>query len=174
LDQGIELLSKPYTREALARKVRHVLRNQLQRTSDSASRRREDSATDGRSRSLNILFVEDDELIRMATVDMLKGLGHVVFDAGDAPTALSILDHAVIDVLMTDLGLPGMSGGRLAAEATRLRPGLNVIFATGADAPPPCVDGQPSAESAVMLHKPYDALALESVLQAVAERRTSP
>jgi CheY-like chemotaxis protein len=175
LDHGTELLSKPYTREALARKIRHVLRNQQQRK-PVGSRERPFAAPLNQGRSLNILFVEDDELIRMSTIDMLTGLGHEVYEAGEAVAALDLLGRHAIDVLMTDLGLPGMSGGRLAAEACRLQPGLRVIFATGGDASPagdggPAADGAAAMNSAVMLQKPYDIRALNAALRAAGERR---
>jgi signal transduction histidine kinase/DNA-binding response OmpR family regulator len=174
LDQGIELLSKPYTREALARKIRHVLRGQRQReAARPAEARAKDAprpANGQRARRMKVLFVEDDELIRMATADLLESLGHAVFEAADAPKALNILDNTRIDVLMTDVGLPGMSGARLAAEARRADPTIKVIFATGADGVPDLED--PAArEHAFLLRKPYDIAALEQVLRAVGEGR---
>jgi signal transduction histidine kinase/DNA-binding response OmpR family regulator len=170
LDQGTELLSKPYTREALARKIRHVLRNRRQRASALAAKNRPFPPDEQRGRSLTVLYVEDDELIRLSTVDMLTGLGHVVYEAGNAAEALSILADNRVDVLMTDLGLPGMSGGRLAAEACRLKPELRVIFATGADGMP-SGEGELAAERAVMLHKPYDPRSLDAALRVAGERR---
>jgi len=170
LDHGTELLSKPYSREALARKVRHVLRNQRQRSQAAAANRRPPSQRNW-GRKLCILFVEDDELIRMSTIDMLTGLGHVVLEAGDAATALAVLSENSIDVLMTDLGLPGMSGGRLAAEACRLQPDLRVIFATGGDARP-FKEGELAPDQAIMLNKPYDAAALDAALRFAGERRS--
>ena len=174
LDQGIELLSKPYTREAMARKLRHVLRNQQQRGSGPESRKRPAKPGErSRPRRLNILFVEDDELIRMTTAETLTGLGHVVYEAGDARTALRILDERDVDVLMTDLGLPGMSGSRLAAEARLRRPELKVIFATGADGAPASDDAS-LTDGVIMLQKPYDTVALDTVLRAAGERRGMP
>jgi len=171
LDPGTELLSKPYTREALARKIRHVLRNQKQR-SVAAARKRGPSAGAIGVRSLKILFVEDDELIRLATVDMLTGLGHVVFQAEDATAALGILAERSVDVLMTDLGLPGMSGGRLAVEARRRDPLLKVIFATGAEEKADDDNaGNIIKENFITLHKPYDVMALDAALRSITERR---
>jgi CheY-like chemotaxis protein len=172
LDQGTELLSKPYTREALARKIRHVLRNQQQRSAASLSRQRALLNNQNRGRSLTILFVEDDELIRMSTIDMLTNLGHAVFEAGDAVTALEILEDHAIDVLITDLGLPGMSGGRLAAEACRLKPDLKVIFATGGDGGAD-LDGELSVDRVTLLRKPYDSFALGAALRMAGERRNA-
>jgi signal transduction histidine kinase/DNA-binding response OmpR family regulator len=171
LDQGTELLSKPYTREALARKIRHVLRNQQQRSAASNAKKRALAGNQQRGRSLTVLFVEDDELIRVATIDMLTNLGHAVFEAGDAAAALAILENNAVDILMTDLGLPGMSGGRLAAEACRLKPDLKVIFATGGDGAA-ATDGELARDRAIMLHKPYDSFALNAALRLAGERRS--
>jgi len=175
LDQGIELLSKPYTREALARKTRHVLRQQRQRSVGNVSAKRGPPRPSANHphRHLTVLFVEDDDLIRMVTTDMLEGLGHAVFEAADAGQALAVLKETRVDVLMTDIGLPGMSGDTLAVEARRLKPDLNVIFASGADDVPRGAMGA-DEEEIMMLHKPYDAESLDSVLQAAAERRPMP
>jgi signal transduction histidine kinase/DNA-binding response OmpR family regulator len=171
LDQGIELLSKPYTREALARKIRHVLRQQRQRSVSSRTAGHGPSrAIRPHHRHLVVLLVEDDDLIRNVTTDMLESLGYAVFQAGDARQALSILQDTPVDVLMTDLELPDLPGDELAVEARRLKPGLKVIFASGADCVPPgAID--PDDEEVSLLHKPYDADSLDSVLQAAVERR---
>jgi DNA-binding response OmpR family regulator len=65
-----------------------------------------------------------------------------------------------VDVLITDVGLPGISGTELASEARRLVPGLRVIFATGADAP----KGKAEFADAVYLAKPYNAASLSAAL----------
>ncbi|MFZ1426237.1 MAG: response regulator, partial [Geminicoccaceae bacterium] len=79
-----------------------------------------------------VLVVEDDELVRMATVDMLRQLGHDVAEAGTGYDALDALrQRKDIDVLITDLGLPGMSGQELVAAARALRPTLPILLATG-------------------------------------------
>jgi CheY-like chemotaxis protein len=168
LDQGIELLSKPYTREALARKIRHVLRQQRQRSVSNATVKRgpPPPSTNHPTRRLRVLFVEDDDLIRMVTADMLEGFGHAVFEAADAGRALAILKDTPVDVLLTDVGLPGMSGDTLAGEARRLKPDLKVIFASGADDVPRGALGADDQEI-IMLRKPYDAESLESVLLRV-------
>ena len=175
LDHGIELLSKPYSREALARKIRHVLRQQRQRSvgKPTAKRGLSRASANRPHRRLSVLFVEDDDLIRMVTIDMLEGLGHAVFEAGDAGQALHILKDTPIDVLVTDIGLPGMSGDILAAEARRFKPDLRVIFASGADEVPQGALGTDD-EEIMMLRKPYDAQSLDSVLQAATERRLVP
>ncbi|WP_235919321.1 response regulator [Aureimonas psammosilenae] len=166
LDAGLELLSKPYTREALARKVRHVLANEKQRQaagparSDAAplSSARPTEAVQQRSFTpRTVLFVEDDSLIRMNSADMLQEAGHVVIEAGSAEDALVALEAAPIEVLVTDVNLPGMSGPQLAEKARRIRPDVAVVFATGDPS-------APGLEGAVILRKPYGASDLDRVV----------
>ena len=111
LDPGIELLSKPYRREALARKVRHVLRNRIRRDQASAP-----PADD--KRALRILFVEDDELVRMASAELLAALGYTVIPAADGAGAVRLLEAGGIDILMCDDNLPDMRGGDVAIAGT--------------------------------------------------------
>ena len=79
-----------------------------------------------------VLIVEDEALIRMTTVDMVDELGHAFVEAANGPEALRHLDgDPEIDVLLTDLGLPGMSGQALIVEALKRRPTLKVLVASG-------------------------------------------
>jgi CheY-like chemotaxis protein len=172
LDEGVDLLSKPYTREALARKLRHVLRNQQQRrlsaqrvAAAAARRREEQAAQQERRRPLRVLLVEDDALIRMSTAEMLLDLGHSVTEAEDGKAALGLLEGGRFDVMLTDLSLPGMSGDELAATAIAHRPGLGIIFASGYDRVPNRDD---ALKDAMLLQKPYDESALADALKSVA------
>ena len=70
-------------------------------------------------RSLRVLLVEDDAMIRMSTTDMLATLGHKVEEAASAHGALELLENGTFDVLLTDVGLPGMSGSELADQAIK-------------------------------------------------------
>ena len=136
LDEGVNLLSKPYGREALARKVMQAL---------------------GGARP-TVLLVEDDALVREAAAEMIGALGYAVEQAVDGPGALSILEGTGrVDILFTDLGLPGMSGQVLAAQARALRPELRIVFATGEVA-------SEDADGAAWLTKPYNAAALAKVI----------
>lgn len=79
-----------------------------------------------------VLVVDDEEPIRMLVADTLNELGYTVLEAADGPSALRILTtHHHVDLLVTDVGLPGMNGRQLADAARATRPGLNVIFITG-------------------------------------------
>ncbi len=248
LDHGVELLGKPYTREALARKLRHMLSNQQQRdairassgsatakpasassapvtpstdntrlsgtlfidaadaragvkrehacapfdpatelssvsTQSSAGMSRDransaahhaisgptnsaatDSATAGARPAAHqsILLVEDDDLIRWNTAELLQEIGYRVLEAPDAQTALSIMTSTWIDILITDLGLPDMPGEVLAKEAVSLQRGIGIVFATGSDH----VSAIPRS---AVLRKPYDSQQIAEALQRVQQ-----
>ena len=79
-----------------------------------------------------IYVVEDEPIIRMLVVDHLEELGYEVVEASSAEQALpSLRDDPSIDLLLTDVGLPGMNGRQLAEEVRKVRPGLAILFATG-------------------------------------------
>jgi PAS domain S-box-containing protein len=161
LDAGVALLGKPYTREALARKIRQVLSNREQRiTSTPLALSAYDTSGNGLSQAqpLVILFVEDDDLIRSATCELLREMGHTVVEAADAASALIILETNYVDLLITDVQLPGLSGEELAKRARAMREHIGVVFATGEQH----VSEVPGYR---VLRKPYD---LPSLLAALA------
>ncbi|MDC0715101.1 response regulator [Stigmatella sp. ncwal1] len=172
LDPGVELLSKPYTREALARKVRHVLGNEAQHRLVKQQRTEAPApvpAAEDVPRRLTIVLVEDDEFIRSSTAEHLVDQGHVVVEAQDAESALTALSAHPADVLLTDVGLPGRSGAEMAREAVARWPHLRVIFASGDDAG--LVES--GLLDAVVLLKPYTPKDLAAALNKEAVQRTS-
>jgi CheY-like chemotaxis protein len=79
-----------------------------------------------------ILVVEDDDMLRAHAVDILGELGYRVISAGDGQSALALLAREPdIDLLFTDVAMPGMNGRAVADEALRQRPRLKVLFTTG-------------------------------------------
>lgn len=80
-----------------------------------------------------ILVVEDDEEVRRSSVEALREMGYQVLEAGDAMDGVRIIvDRGGIDLLFTDVGLPGGVNGRALADAARsAHPGLRVLFTTG-------------------------------------------
>ena len=81
---------------------------------------------------LTILFVEDDRAVRDVVMQMLYQRGFAVLTAADAYDAIRILRERHVDVLFTDIILPGgMDGVQLAKPARLIRPGIKVLFQTG-------------------------------------------
>jgi len=79
-----------------------------------------------------VLIVEDDPAVRVLVSTVLSDLGYAFVEACDGDSAVPILDSAQrIDLLISDVGLPGMNGRQLAEIGRQLRPDLRVLFITG-------------------------------------------
>jgi len=80
-----------------------------------------------------ILVVEDDAIVRTLIVDVLEELEYKVLAADGCEAALEFIkdEDQYIDLMMTDVGLPGMDGRELAKQAHMLRPELPILFASG-------------------------------------------
>lgn len=79
-----------------------------------------------------VLIVEDDPAVRALVSTVLSDLGYAFVEACDADSAVPIFDSAQrIDLLISDVGLPGMNGRQLAEIGRQYRPGLKVLFITG-------------------------------------------
>lgn len=167
LDPGVELLPKPYTRDALASKITHLLANQkhLKKLRDEAARLESPLLQEPQpAAALRILLVEDEPVIRGNTHALLNQLGHSVIAADSAETALEALETQPIDVLITDVGLPGRSGVELAREIQTLYPAVGIVYATGQDNPA-------GVEGAVLLQKPYGIKSIIAALRVLASGR---
>jgi PAS domain S-box-containing protein len=164
LDPGVELLAKPYTREALARKIRHVLANQAQRRVAQGSQH---SANEKTFKDATVLLVEDDDLIRLTTTEMLSDIGCKVKEASTAQEALKILDEQPVDILLTDVGLPGVSGLQLARDVYARRPDLCLVLATGDSG----VKSEAARLGAVFIVKPYTPKSLRQGLEHAMKKR---
>ncbi|EEF25949.1 sensor histidine kinase, putative, partial [Ricinus communis] len=158
----------PYTREALARKIRHVLGNRQQHAQLAAplpvpaatalvTAGDTDPAPPG---ALRIVLVEDEPELRDTTAELLQLLGHQVYPAGDAATALALLAAHAADIMLTDISLPDMSGEVLAARARAAHPALRIIYASGQHPSVPL-------EGAQLLLKPYS---IDKLVGALAQQ----
>ncbi len=163
LDEGLHLLAKPYTREALARKIRYVLANREQADAPAARLAQPALPTAPAGRTLTVLLVENDAAALMATAAMLQSLGHTVLEAGSHDEAVSLLQRSTVDVLVAGAGRPGQSGMDLAARARAVLPEVGIVFATDAAGRPEPASAVP--EGAVLLAKPYDLADLADCLQ---------
>ncbi|CAO4180732.1 histidine kinase [Methylorubrum populi] len=83
-------------------------------------------------RSETVLVVEDEPVVRDLVVEVLRDLGYRILEAETGPSGLGIVQTPVrIDLLVTDVGLPGFDGRQLADRARFVRPDLKVLFMTG-------------------------------------------
>jgi PAS domain S-box-containing protein len=116
------------------------------------------------TRGETVLVIDDEPLVRMLVTDVLRELGYAAIEAADGSAGLKILRSAArIDLLITDIGLPGgMDGGQVAEEARKLRPAVKVLFITG------------FAEKAVLSHGHIEAgmsvLTKPFAMEALASR----
>ncbi|HVF93665.1 MAG TPA: ATP-binding protein [Sphingomonas sp.] len=114
-----------------------------------------------------ILVVEDEASVRATSVETLRELGYSVFEAPDGASALALLQTLPpIALLFTDVVMPGMTGGALAAEAARLRPGLKTLFTTGYTRNS-IVHGGMLDPGVQLLQKPFTADQLARKIRAV-------
>jgi PAS domain S-box-containing protein len=115
-----------------------------------------------------ILVVEDDERVRRLTITRLKMIGYQVLEASDGSKALDILQqHHVVDLVFTDLVMPGgISGREVAARARQLKPGIRVLLTSGYAEE--LVHGEDlEREQLKVLRKPYHQAELVAVLREV-------
>ena len=117
-----------------------------------------------------LLLVDDDDLVRPVAAAIVGELGYTVLEAASGEAALEVLrgPHA-IDVLMTDLAMPGMGGMELALVAQSVRPNLPVLYTSAyfRDA-----EGHPALRFGRFLQKPWRLselrVALEELLAATS------
>ena len=164
LEPGVELLSKPYRREDLARRIRHLLANGRHVTALHQYRAQlAPQPAPALPAGRHILLVEDNADARAMTSELLAMLGHTVLAVGTAEAALPLLDTPGLELLLTDISLPHMSGVELAELAARDYPQLEVVFSTGHS---PANSGvlDPAAR---FLVKPFTVEQLQQALQAL-------
>ncbi len=174
--RGIELLQKPYSREALASKVRSAIENTRspnpKQTAEgpetgtppcAAENEREEGQAELDRRRI-VLLCEDDYLIRLTTAEILEDAGFLVIEAGSGTEALAALETSAVDVLITDFGLPDMTGVDLLHRVRETRPDMPALIATGH------VDvGKLPAGRTEQLTKPFDDTLLMDALNRLLE-----
>ena len=174
LDPGVELLSKPYSQEELAHKLRWILGTPgetIPATPDSPDTAQAD-AIPPPARPLHVLVVEDDAASLDAVCEILQMLGHDAAKAANAVQAMESLHAERFDVLLTDLNLPGTSGIELARQAVAAKPELHVVIASGDE-----LSDDPLFEFPYKrLRKPYAVDELNDALRAIrgTSRSVSP
>jgi CheY-like chemotaxis protein len=122
-----------------------------------------------------VLVVDDEEDLRDIMRRMLERRGFDTLVAGDSESAITACrDHeGVIDVLVTDLGLPGASGGELSRTATELRPSMKVVYISGLPKDIAVSKGL-IGDDALLVKKPFTSeLLVEALRVVIAEKATS-
>jgi DNA-binding response OmpR family regulator len=119
-----------------------------------------------------VLLIEDEHALREVVEEVLREAGYRVLTARDGPTGLQILhSDARVDLLLTDVGLPGGLNGRQVADAARVgRPQLKVLFITGYADTAAVGNGQLDQGMEVMT-KPFEISALANRVRALIEAR---
>ncbi len=117
-----------------------------------------------------VLVVEDEPVVRALILEVLADLGYRALEAVDGPSGLKVLESKQrIDLLVTDVGLPGLNGRQLADRARLLRPDLRVLFITGYAEKAAIASGflEPGME---MVTKPFAVDTLASRIREIIEK----
>ena len=160
------MIAKPYRGEELAAKVRAVLATRQPAVAPLAPRppvaRVAAPSSSKSERPRRVLLVEDEVVLRMSTADMLERLDCLVIGVGSGEEALDLLLKGDdFDLLLTDLGLPGISGEQLAKEVRQRFPQMPVIIASGYGA----AGSEPSEVR--FISKPYSSIDLQQALDHI-------
>jgi CheY-like chemotaxis protein len=163
------LIAKPYRGDELAAKIHAVLAaRQSPALATPPAPKADAPRRDRPDRQRRVLVVEDEVVLRLSTVDMLERLNCSVAAVGSGEQALEVLSKdPSFDLMLTDLGLPGMSGETLAAEVHRRFPALPVVIASGYGRAPGQGDG------VQFISKPYSSVDLEQALDHAARTAVS-
>lgn len=141
-------------------------------TADERRPRTADAAPAHEPRHETILVVEDNDSVRSFTTDTLREFGFTVIEAVDASEALKILDrNRNVDLLFTDIGLPGLNGRELAATVQRRYPKVRLLYTSGYAQMP-----SPTSSDVLMdiplLSKPFTRIQLcDRIVQALQQQR---
>ncbi len=123
-----------------------------------------------RGQGETVLVVEDDLTVRLLVVEVLKELGYLHCEASDGLQALPILrSEQRIDMMVSDVGLPGLNGRQLAEIARQTRPGMKVLFVTAYSAAA-AVRGEFLEPGMDLLTKPFTLDALGTKIREMIER----
>ncbi len=125
--------------------------------------------------SIQVLLVEDNEELRSSTVELLEGMGLEVHEAANGESGLELFSKvgAEIDLVITDVVMPGMNGREMADELRRRAPDLKVLFMSGYTADVMVRHGLKD-ERINFLQKPFSASQLAHQIQRALGRQPSP
>jgi two-component system cell cycle sensor histidine kinase/response regulator CckA len=121
-----------------------------------------------------ILLVEDDDAVRRVTRRMLEGFGYTVLDAAGPRQALDLArDHiGTINLVLTDVIMPGMNGRELVEGILKLRPGLRVVYASGYTDDVALLS-QLRSQALFFLQKPFNSQGLSHIVRSALDAEES-
>jgi two-component system, cell cycle sensor histidine kinase and response regulator CckA len=117
-----------------------------------------------------VLLVEDELALRMATAEFLESRGYSVLPVADAVQALKLAESQdeKIDLLLTDLVMPGLGGAELARTIIGIRPAIGVIYMSGFTED---TLREELGQGSVLLQKPFSLLTLANIIRKVLENK---
>jgi two-component system, cell cycle response regulator CpdR len=118
--------------------------------------------------SMRILYVEDNDLVREVTLELLAADGRELIPAGTAEDALAEYHARPCDIVITDVSLPVMSGLDLAKSLLQLNPALPIIIASGYSLDFGVENFGPNVRAII---KPFDSLVIESLISDLVKTR---
>jgi signal transduction histidine kinase/DNA-binding response OmpR family regulator len=181
LQAGVNLLSKPYAREDLARRLRQLLDGDVALGEadrvpspaflDNPPTENPDVPTPIPADSpvqRRVLLIEDSEDVRETTIEFIMEVGFAVEAVETAEEALAVLADARFDVIFTDVSLPGMSGIELVKVLLAKDPEQRIVIASGYGAD---LGKLGFGNGVAVLGKPYDLATLEKTLHRVLDAK---
>jgi len=151
-----------------------TFRIHLPQLDEAPSARREAGPSEPAAGTGTVLVVEDDDTLRSLIATMLRDSGYTVLEAPAGPQALALAEHhpASIDVVLTDVVMPGLNGRQVGEMLTTRRTDVGVIYMSGYTEE--VLERNGVLEGGVVLHKPFNTTALlEAVRHAMGARRTA-
>jgi CheY-like chemotaxis protein len=120
-----------------------------------------------------VLLVEDEAIVRDFACEALTDLGYEVVATADATEAIPHIEGSVrFDLVVTDLGLPGLDGHAVAKLARQRWPGIKILYVSGYGRNA-MIDGGALDHGADLLSKPFDSRTLALKVRDVLERQAS-
>ena len=121
-----------------------------------------------------VLIIEDDDALRAVVAETLQGAGYIVLEAGNPQQALTIAAQTDVEIqlVITDVVLPGRKGPETAAQVRNIQPGARVLLMSGYT--DPLLDGNPLMEHGLpFIGKPFARDALLRKVREVLDRPTA-
>jgi CheY-like chemotaxis protein len=119
--------------------------------------------------SKTVLLVDDLDILRKMVRDFLVSLGMQVLEASNAAEAVHTAesDSGKIDLLLTDVEMPGMSGWHLAPKIARLKPGIRILYMSAGISQQVWNDSKEKPVGAYFIQKPFRLEELKAILMAI-------